>query len=57
VGKCEGKRPLGRCRPRLEGTIKMELVEIGWEDVDCINFVRGKVNLLAVLNIWNFLIS
>jgi hypothetical protein len=36
VGKCEGKRPLGRCRPRLEDTIKMELIEIGWEDVDCI---------------------
>jgi hypothetical protein len=57
VGKCEGKRLIGRCRPRLEDTIKMELIEIGWEDVDCINLVQGRVNLLAVLNVCNFLIS
>jgi hypothetical protein len=57
VGKREGKRPRGRCRPRLEDTIKMELTEIGWEDVDCINLVQGRENLLAVLNVWNFLTS
>jgi hypothetical protein len=28
VGKHEGKRPLGRCRARLEDNIKMELTEI-----------------------------
>jgi hypothetical protein len=30
VGKPEGKRPLGRPRPRWEGEIKMDLREIGW---------------------------
>jgi len=57
MGKHEGKRPLGRCRPRLADTIKMELTEIGWKDVDCINLVQGRANLLAVLNVYNFLIS
>jgi hypothetical protein len=57
VRKREGKRPLGRYRPRLEDTIKMELTEIGWEDVDCINLVQGREKSLAVLNVRNFLIS
>jgi hypothetical protein len=30
VGKPEGKRPLGRSRPRWEDGIKMDLREIGW---------------------------
>jgi hypothetical protein len=30
VGKPEGKRPLGRPRPRWEDGIKMDLREIGW---------------------------
>ena len=29
VGKPEGKRPLGRPRPRWEDNIKMELQEVG----------------------------
>ena len=29
VGKPEGKRPLGRPRPRLEDNIKMDLQEVG----------------------------
>ena len=29
VGKPEGKRPLGRPRPRWEGNIKMDLREVG----------------------------
>jgi hypothetical protein len=33
VGKTEGKRPLGRPRCRWE-YIRMDLMEIGWEDVD-----------------------
>jgi hypothetical protein len=56
VGKHEGKRPLRRRRPRLEDTIRMERIQKGWEDVDCINLVQGRDNLLAVLNVWNFLI-
>jgi len=57
VGKREGERPLGTCRTRWEDTIKMELIEIGWEDVDCINLVQGRENLLAVPNVWNFLVA
>jgi len=30
VGKTEGKRPLGRPRPRWEYNIKMNLKEVGW---------------------------
>jgi hypothetical protein len=33
VGKCEGKRPLGRRRCRREGNIKMILADIYWEGV------------------------
>jgi hypothetical protein len=29
VGKPEGKRPLGKPRPRWEGNIKMDLQEVG----------------------------
>jgi hypothetical protein len=39
VGKPEGKRPLGRSRPRWEDNIRMKLKEIGWEGVDCTRLV------------------
>jgi hypothetical protein len=34
AGKPEGKRPLGRSRRRWVGNIKMDLREIGWDDVE-----------------------
>jgi hypothetical protein len=34
VGGPEGRRPLGRPRRRWEDNIKMDLREIGFEDVD-----------------------
>jgi hypothetical protein len=34
VGKPEGKRPLGRPRCRWLDNIKIDLREIGWDDVD-----------------------
>jgi hypothetical protein len=34
VGKAEGKRPLGRPKPRWENNIKMNLGEIGWDRLD-----------------------
>jgi hypothetical protein len=37
VGKPEGKRPLGRPRPRWVDNIKMDLRDIGWGDVDWID--------------------
>jgi hypothetical protein len=30
MGKCEGKRPLGRPRRRREDDIRMDLSKIGW---------------------------
>jgi hypothetical protein len=30
MGKPEGRRPLGRPRPRREDNIKMDLREVGW---------------------------
>jgi hypothetical protein len=33
VGKPEGKRPLGRLKRRCEDNIKMDLREVGLEDV------------------------
>jgi hypothetical protein len=37
VGKPEGKSPLGRLRLRWVDNIKMDLTEIGWDGVDCID--------------------
>jgi hypothetical protein len=34
VGKPEGKRPLGRLRRRWMDNIKMDLREIGWDEMD-----------------------
>jgi hypothetical protein len=36
VGKPEGKRPLGRPRCRWADNIRMDLGEVGWDDVDWI---------------------
>jgi hypothetical protein len=36
VGKPEGKRPLGRPRRRWADNIRMNLVEVGWGNVDWI---------------------
>jgi hypothetical protein len=34
VGKPEGKRSLGRSRHRWVDNIRIDLVELGWGDVD-----------------------
>jgi hypothetical protein len=34
VGKPDGRRPLGRPRRRWVNNIRMDLVEVGWGDVD-----------------------
>jgi hypothetical protein len=34
VGKPEGEIPCKRARHRLEDSIKMDLTEVGWEEVD-----------------------
>jgi hypothetical protein len=45
VEKPEGRRPIGRPRRRWLGNIRMDLVEVGWGDVD---WWRALVN--SVLN-------
>jgi hypothetical protein len=40
VWKPEGRRPLGRPRCRWEDDMKMDLGEIGFGDVDWINFAQ-----------------
>jgi hypothetical protein len=53
--KPEGKRPLGRPRRRWLDNIRIDLVEMGWRDVDWIGLAqdrdrrRGLVH--AVLNL------
>jgi hypothetical protein len=41
VGKLEGKRPLGRPRPRWEDGIRMDIRKIGWEGVRWIQLRIG----------------
>jgi hypothetical protein len=40
VGKPEGRRPLGRPRRRWVNNIRMDLVEVGWGDVDWIGLAQ-----------------
>jgi hypothetical protein len=42
VGKPEGKRPLGRPRRRWVDSIKMDLREIGWDDVEWIELAQDR---------------
>jgi hypothetical protein len=50
VGKPERKRPLGRCRHRGEENMKMDVKEIGCEDMDWIHIVQNNV-------LWCILVS
>jgi hypothetical protein len=51
VGRPEGRRPLGRPRRRWEDNIKMDLQEVGWEDVDWINKAQDRDRWRAVVNV------
>jgi hypothetical protein len=42
VGKPEGRRPLGRPRCRCLNNIRMDLVEVGWGDVDWIGLAQDR---------------
>jgi hypothetical protein len=50
VGKPEGKRPLGRPRRRLVDSIRMDLGEVEWGDVDCIGLARNRNSWRALVN-------
>jgi hypothetical protein len=51
VGKPEGKRPLGRPRHRWVNNIRMDLVEVGWCDVDWIGLVQDRDRWRALVNL------
>jgi hypothetical protein len=50
VGKPEGKRPLGRPRCRCVDNIRMDLGEVGWDDVDWIGLDQNRIRWRALVN-------
>jgi transcription termination factor 2 len=50
VGMPEGKRPLGRPRRRWVDNIKMDLREIGWDEVDWIDMAQDRDHWRALVN-------
>jgi hypothetical protein len=42
VGNPEGKRALGRARRRCVDNIKMDLRDIGWDDMDWIDLAKDR---------------
>jgi hypothetical protein len=50
VGKPEGRRPLGRPRRRWLDNIRMDLVEVGWGDVDWIGLAQDRDRWRALVN-------
>jgi hypothetical protein len=50
VGKSEGRSPLGRPRRRWVDNIRMDLVEMGWGDVDWIGLAQDRDRWRALAN-------
>jgi hypothetical protein len=50
VGRPEGRRSLGRPRRGWEDNIRMDLGEIGFEDVDWINLAQDRDRWRALVN-------
>jgi hypothetical protein len=50
VGKPEGKRPLGRPTHRWEDNIKMDLQEVGCEDMDWLELAQDRDGWWALVN-------
>jgi hypothetical protein len=49
-GESEEKRPLGRARHRWEGNIKMDLQDMGWEGMDCMDLAQERDRWWALVN-------
>jgi hypothetical protein len=55
VRRPEGKRPLGRRRRKWVDNIRMDLVEVGWGDVDWIGLAQDRDKWRALVNaVMNF---
>jgi hypothetical protein len=55
VGKPEGKRQLGRTRPRWVDNIEMHLREIEWDGTDWLDLVHDRDKWRALVNtVMNF---
>jgi hypothetical protein len=50
VGKPEGRRPLGRLIRRWVDNIRMDLVEVGWGDVDWIGLAQDRDRWRALVD-------
>jgi hypothetical protein len=50
VGKPEGRRPVGRPRCRWLDNIGMDLVDVGWGDVDWIGLAQDRDKWRALMN-------
>jgi hypothetical protein len=50
VGMPEGRRPPGRPRRRWLDNIRMDLVEVGWGDVDWIGLAQDRDRWRALVN-------
>jgi hypothetical protein len=50
VGKPEGRTPLGRRRRRWLDDIRMDVVEVGWGDVDWIVLAQDRDRWRALVN-------
>jgi hypothetical protein len=50
VGKPEEKMRLGRQRHRWVDNIRMDLVEVGWDDVDWIDLAQDRNRWRALVN-------
>jgi predicted small integral membrane protein len=48
--KPEGRKPLGRPRCRRVDNIRMDLVEVGWRDVDWIGLAQDRDRWRALVN-------
>jgi hypothetical protein len=49
VGKPEGERPHGRLRCRWGDNVRMDIREIGWEDVNWLHLVQYTDEFWAVV--------
>jgi hypothetical protein len=50
VGKLDGRRPLRRPKRRWLDNIIMDLVEVGWGDVDWISLAQDRDRWRALVN-------